>query len=167
MSGFSATWLALREPADHRSVSAFVREQCARALAAKRPLRVVDLGSGTGSNLRGLAPSLGPEQQWTLVDYDPRLLEAAREALTGSAVDVSFQVADLSGGAFADVTAGAHVVTASALFDLVSPAVIDQLAEQVASAQQVFYTVLTYDGLAAWLPEHPADAAMRDAFNQH
>ena len=35
------------------------------------PITVVDLGCGTGSNLRATAPLLGPEQHWTLVDYEP------------------------------------------------------------------------------------------------
>ena len=82
---FSAEWLALREPVDHRSVDAGLRE----AVAARFPgsMRLLDLGCGSGSNLRGLAPSLGADQCWTLVDWDAALLAHASAALTAWAED--------------------------------------------------------------------------------
>ena len=172
MSGFSPDWLALREPADHASVNAQMRAACIAALAGRSPLRVVDLGSGTGSNLRGLSRDLGPGQHWTLVDYDQRLLDVAQTreheaAAHAPGLRVDYRRADLSGGDFAPVIAGADLVTASALFDLVSTAVIEKLAAAVSDAKCAFYTVLTYDGVASWTPHHDADAAMREAFNAH
>ena len=59
------------------------------------------------------------------------------------------------------------LVTAAALFDLISVSVIDNFADAVAANRQIFSTVLTYDGIAAWNPAHPADNGMREAFNQH
>lgn len=86
MSEFSSQWLAMREPADHRSRNKALREQLNAMLTLSRtsdspPLRIIDLGSGTGSNLRGLAPHLDGDQHWTLIDYDPKLIEAAGFAL--------------------------------------------------------------------------------------
>ncbi len=180
MSGFTPEWLALREPADHASVNAGVRHALVGALAGRpelRPVvRVVDLGCGAGSNLRGLSPWLPGVQHWTLVDYDQRLLDAARARLADDEVPdilsdtlgtVTFRQADFSKGHFAPLIAGADLVTAAALFDLVSGPVITQLADAVAAAGQIFYTVLTYDGIAAFLPEHPLDQVMRAAFNRH
>lgn len=168
MSGFSADWLALREPADHASVNRQIRDACVQAFAGRPALRVVDLGSGTGSNLRNLSRVLGPRQHWTLVDYDARLLDVARRRQSEAAAEtVDYRQADLSAGAFAPVVTGADLVTASALFDLVSAAVIERLAEDVVALGAAFYTVLTYDGVASWMPKHPADDAMRDAFNRH
>ncbi len=172
MSGFSPEWLSLREPADHGAINAQLRAACKRALAGRERVRIVDLGCGTGSNLRSLAPALGRPQHWTLVDHDRRLLQAARargmETMPGAGeIGIAYRQADLSGGAFGTLIAEADLVTASALFDLVSVAVIDRLARDVAAAGAAFYTVLTYDGIAAFLPEHPADPAMRDSFNRH
>lgn len=168
---FSADWLALREPADHASISAEVRLTLVRAFAGRDTLRIVDLGSGTGSNLRGLSPWLGSRQQWTLVDYDPVLLDAARvrfaETAAGPDVEISYARADLSTVDLGALFAGADLVTASALFDLVSVPMIERLAAAVASHHQIFATVLSYDGIAAWLPGDPLDPAMRDAFNAH
>jgi SAM-dependent methyltransferase len=181
---FSPEWLALREPVDHASVNAQVREALRRHFTRHTSIRVVDLGCGTGSNVRGTAGALGRRQSWTLIDYDPKLLKAAafrleqldrglrtksgvRFAVEDAEVSVTFLEANLATGGFAPVIAGADLVTAAALFDLFSSAAINQLADACAASKQAFFTVLTYDGLASWLPEHPADTAMREAFNQH
>ena len=81
VSGFSAEWLALREPFDAAARSAALDRGAARAHraagTATAPLEVVDLGAGAGSNLRYLAPLLGGEQRWRLVDTIATLLDAA------------------------------------------------------------------------------------------
>lgn len=182
---FSPEWLALREPADHASVNTEVRDRLRAHFKGRAAVRVVDLGCGAGSNLRGTWSALGARQAWTLVDYDAKLLDAARSrlaafgsgrpagddrlslSLAGADIDVTFRQADLSHGDLDEIIGGADLVTAAALFDLASPSLIGRLADAVANRGQAFFTVLTYDGIAAWLPEHPADRAMRDAFNAH
>ena len=80
MSGFSPEWLALREPVDHRSRNA----ELARRSSARFQARS---GRGRRSGLRHRLQSARhravarPRRSWTLVDYDRRLLAAAREAL--------------------------------------------------------------------------------------
>jgi SAM-dependent methyltransferase len=185
MSGFSADWLALREPADHRSRDARLGRVLARHFDGWRPIIVIDLGCGTGSNLRATAPLLGPEQHWTLVDYDEALLDAARERLQawadGTAADgdklvlfkgakriaVGFRRADLARELEAVLEPGANLVTASALFDLASSEFIATFATALARRKAAFYTVLTYDGDQRWTPEHEADAALVEAFHAH
>ena len=81
MSGFDPAWLSLREPVDHRSRNAALLEAVAARFAGRDAIAVVDLGCGTGSNLRALAASLPRRQSWRLVDRDPALLGAARERL--------------------------------------------------------------------------------------
>lgn len=182
---FSAEWLALREPCDHASVNPEVRAALAARFAAHREITVVDLGAGAGSNLRGTFRALPASQRWTLVDYDPTLLRAARERLSawadvaeaagetlklrkaGKELHVSFRQADLAAGGYAPVTEGADLVTAAALFDLVSVASIERLSADITAARQVFFTVLTYDGHTRWTPAHQADDSIRAAFNAH
>ena len=74
MSHFSAAWLALREPVDTVSRHAELTARLIDWRQGQGPLSVVDLGSGTGANFRFLAPRLGGEQHWRLVDHDPALL---------------------------------------------------------------------------------------------
>jgi len=185
MSGFSPEWLALREPADTRARDPHLLAALAQHLAARNALEVVDLGCGTGANIRAVAPSLGPGQRWTLVDYDPTLLAAARVALLewadetsengtsivlmkdGLDIAVAFRQADLMQDLEAVLAGGPDLVTASALFDLCSADFIGRLARAVAAEGAAFYTVLTYDGEQSWSPAHPADADMVAAFNEH
>ena len=86
MSGFSAEWLALREPVDHRSRNLALQAQVIQFLRQIKAIdsgsiHITDLGSGTGSNLRALAPHFGMKQSWTLVDHDTDLLRSARASL--------------------------------------------------------------------------------------
>ena len=173
MSGFSAEWLALREPVDHASINHTVRECLRRHFAGRQSIKIVDFGSGTGSNLRSLAPDLAVVQSWTLIDIDEALLQqvASRsaECIAGIANGVSFTcaTADLAEADLDDIIDGCDLVTASALFDLVSHDVIDRVTQATAAHDAAFYTTLVYDGIAAWIPEHPADTQMRQAFNAH
>jgi hypothetical protein len=182
---FSPDWLALREPCDHAALNPEVRAALAGHFADRAEVSVVDLGAGAGSNLRGTFAALSDRQHWTLVDYDPVLLRAARERLSGWAdsaistgdslalkkagksLTVSFRQADLAADGYAAVTSGADLVTAAALFDLVSVASIERLASALTATRQAFFTVLTYDGHTRWTPAHAADDAVRAAFNHH
>ena len=185
MSGFSPEWLALREPADVRARDPGLLAALAERLAGRERIEVVDLGCGTGANIRSTAPALGPVQSWTLVDLDPALLAAARSELLAWADDASengesialrkedlsiavrFRRADLMQELEAVVGGRPDLVTASALFDLCSADYIGRMARAVVSEGAAFYTVLTYDGEQSWSPPHPADAEMVAAFNDH
>ncbi|MEQ1696934.1 MAG: class I SAM-dependent methyltransferase [Hyphomicrobiaceae bacterium] len=187
MSGFSPTWLALREPADHRSRSQSIANTLQTRFLQRETINVIDLGCGTGSNLRATAPLLPHVQHWTLVDYDPALLAAAKEALIAWAdthaqtpdglnlqkgprtLTIKFHQADLMTAleAALDVPPKADLITASALFDLASPAFIQKFAAAVAERRAVFYTVLTYNGIQRWTPRTPLDQSMSGAFSRH
>jgi SAM-dependent methyltransferase len=182
---FSPEWLALREPADHAARSQGLLARLGRHLAGKTSVRVVDFGCGAGSNLRGTFAALPGRQHWTLVDYDPRLLAAARERLAewsdscredgealqigkdGKALTVSFVRADLTADLDRVLAPEADLVTAAALFDLVSRSWIDTFVAALKRRGLPLYTVLTYDGTERWDPPHPADDAMLAAFHAH
>jgi SAM-dependent methyltransferase len=185
LTGFSAQWLDLREAADQRARNRKLQRALAKHFDAQGRLTIVDLGCGTGANLRATAPLLGRDQHWTLVDRDQDLLDAAAQRLRswadsadrkesqlvlskgGKRIDVEFRRADLAGDLEAALGPKASLVTASALFDLASAAFISGLARAVANRQAAFYTVLSYDGDQRWTPEHASDAAMLDAFHTH
>lgn len=186
MSGFSPEWLALRESVDHRSRDTALAADLKAAFAGRASATIFDLGCGTGSNLRGTFKFLPDEQQWTLVDYDARLLAAARQSLTqwagathrhegdtlvltqaGKRLRISFRQADLNAGLDCALGPTPDLVTASAFFDLCSERFISRLAAAVAARRAVFFTVLTYNGEQTWTPPHPADDMMRQSFCAH
>jgi SAM-dependent methyltransferase len=169
MSDFTAEWLALREPADHRARSARLARDTGERLMGRPPLHVVDLGSGTGSNLRYLTRRLPPVQHWRLVDRDRALLGRIRKATMWAVVaSVHLQPRDLADlAANADLFKAASLVTASALLDLVSAAWIDALAERCESSRAAALFALTYDGRIACTPADRDDEFVRGLVNSH
>lgn len=186
MSGFDPNWLALREPADHAARDRALLMKVAQRSGRKDGVSVVDLGCGTGSNLRAIAPALPQAwQSWTLVDHDPKLLEAAQEALEEWADDseafgeeliltkgdkritVDLRRIDLVTEVDKVLDWRPDLITAAALFDLVSEGWMIAFAIGLARRGISFYTALTYDGREEWTPAHPLDAKMKAAFDRH
>jgi len=178
VSGFSAAWLALREPADARARAADLEVALASALAARgqtpgAPWIAVDLASGTGANVRHLAPRLPGPQRWRLLDADPSLLERARErcaglrSLDGAPVAVETRTLDLARASLEEACDGASLVTASALLDLVSERWLRDLAAACARAGAVALLALDYDGRRECVPGEAGDGPALAAFNLH
>jgi hypothetical protein len=169
MGGFSADWLALREPYDRAARNGVVLDAVAAAFADASTVTVTDLGCGTGATMRAVAPCLPARQSWRLVDNDQDLL---KKALQGSADGVSAGArvtavaADLA-GAMAPVLGDCHLVTTSALLDLVSTSWLDQLVELLGRLSCPFYAALSYDGTVALSPQSRFDAEVIAAVNRH
>ncbi len=161
--GFSSDWLALREPADLAARDGALLEaaglEARRAAGSEAPV-IVDLGCGTGSTVRAFGGRL-PGAQWRLVDGDAGLLREAVARCGGTA-----HLGDLA--RLEDVPLeGAHLVTASALLDLMPGAWIEALAERLAAIGVGLYAALNYDGVMRWRPPLPQDAEVTAAFNAH
>ncbi len=181
MTDFALEWLALREPVDHRSrsprITQAVRDWAqARWSRTGRPLTIVDLGAGSGSNCRYLAERLSLPQRWRLVDRDPALLEAAAERLDRSrsrrglpttTVAVELHTLDLAAADLGRLVGDADLVTCSALLDLVSDSWCRWLVSAAARPGQALLAALTYDGRMRWAMADPADAAIVRLVNLH
>jgi len=165
---FDASWLALREPVDHRSRAGALLPLLKVVWRRRHWSQVVDLGSGTGSNLRYLGSRLPDGQVWTLVDHDPDLLERATAPDRVKGLSrVCGDVAD----AGLELVKDADLVTGSALLDLVSEEWLRTLAEACRQAACGVLFALSYDGAIAWngegAEEAPMDILTRDAVNAH
>jgi SAM-dependent methyltransferase len=172
MSGFDPKWLALREPADHRSRNRRVRDAAVAHFKGQPRLAITDLGCGTGSNWRALHGLLGAMQHWRLVDHDPALLAAARGRLAidlkaAEAGTAEFLRADLAADIEPLMEKQTDLVTAAALFDLVSAGWLQRLTRALAQRSLPLYSVLTYNGQTKWHPAHPDDAEIVTAFHLH
>ncbi len=184
---FAADWLGLRERLD----AAARNRNLAIALAERLPERprLLDLGAGTGSLFRYLAPIIGRPQSWVVVDADEALLQAglARTAhwaesrglgarfgrgrhptaLTILTPVGSWRIetsrVDLARVPRGLPLADCDAVVCSALLDLVSRQWMEGLFSRL---HRPFYASLTVDGRDAWFPRHPADLAVRTAFRR-
>ena len=115
-------WLDLREPADRRARSTELAHELAAALRPG-PVRVLDVGCGSGATTRWLAPLLPGPQEWTLLDRDPALLALVPDRTAdvrdrdGAPVTCSTRRAEITALTALDL-ATTSAVTASALVDV-------------------------------------------------
>ena len=162
---FDASWLALRRAADSAARAPELEARAADWLRQRRtvaapgqPLRLIDLGSGSGANPCHLAPRLPGPQQWTLIDHDGGLLARAQAACAGlrdaegGSVGVVTRCLDLA-RIDAHTLAGTDLVCASALLDLVDAAWLEQLADACTAAGSALLVTLSVDGNWRFVPE--------------
>lgn len=190
MSGFSAHWLALREPLDARARAVgLVRQLRQQMRAAHSRMDIIDLGAGTGANLRYAAPVLAGAQDWLLVERDPQLLAAIPEQLRawspvahGQFSTSGARIAVRSGAFDCEVQSVAldlalqldrlplrrdALLTASALLDLVSEDWLRALMRRAALFQATVWFTLTYDGRIECDPMDAGDREVRELINRH
>ena len=171
MSGFSIEWLNLREVSDHRARDKNLLKNAVDWLnnLQTKDRVIVDLGSGTGSTIRCLQrfTTQLPSIQWRLVDNDPEVLAEAIDRHSNDYSVESFLV-DLSETQKLPLDS-VSMITASALFDLVSENFIQELCQLVKGKNDYrpvgLYSALNYDGCIKWTPSHPLDAAILVNFN--
>jgi hypothetical protein len=159
----SPEWLRLREPADAAARSRELVESVRYHLGAAGPLVIHDLGGGSGSMGRWLAPRLPQPQHWVVHDRDEDLLAlAVADPLAG--VTVEARRSDITRLAPGELE-GASLVVASALLDMLTA---DELARMLAAcAGRLTLIALTVTGHVAFDPPDPLDARLAAAFNDH
>jgi len=190
MSDFSRDWLKLREEADLAARDPALARRFAAALPASpgRPVRLIDLGAGTGANCRALMPRIARDQDWLLVDRDRGLIAAQEDAFMSWARRQGYPIRgggghiliegrgawsiesvplDLSGDAAKLEGLAADGVTAAAWFDLVSRDWLEALAATLALRKLPLLCALTVDGVRRWDPPLAEDGILDLAFRRH
>ncbi|HUE89634.1 MAG TPA: class I SAM-dependent methyltransferase [Vicinamibacterales bacterium] len=187
-----SVWLQLREAADWRARSVALTQAIVETLLRDRSVCVLDLAAGAGSNLRYLVERLPTQQRWLLVDRSAALLSEAETrtrawaAERGYAVDndtregagfsvagprldcrVEMRAQDLGSLDDREIFAGRHLVTASALLDLVSETWLRTLASRCRGAGAAALFTITYDGRFSCAPPEPEDERVRGLMNEH
>ncbi|TFC22590.1 SAM-dependent methyltransferase [Cryobacterium glucosi] len=166
----SPDWLALREPEDAAARS----RDLALTAAAKipdGPVIVHDLGSGTGSMMRWLAPLLPGPQTWILHDWNPDLIESAIGRMrprdgNSAAISVLARPGNLADLRASDLE-GASLVTASALLDVLTSHETHTIVDACVDASCPALLTLSVTGRVRLSPRDHLDAAFEEAFNAH
>jgi hypothetical protein len=158
-------WLELREGADAAARAAGLLVPLRAYLdGTERPV-IRDLGCGTGSMARWLAPLLPGPQHWIMHDRDPVLLaHAAASVMDGHGVTAATERRDITRLGRDDL-AGTSLVTASALLDLLTAGEVDRLAAACAGIPALM--TLSVAGEVELTPADPLDTEIQAAFNAH
>jgi SAM-dependent methyltransferase len=156
-----ADWLALRELADAAARSTELVDAVLTWLPEGEVV-VHDLGCGTGSMARWLAPRLPGPQRWVLHDRDAELLD--RVDLPG--LDVETRDGDITRLEPAEL-ADADLITASALLDMMTAAELERLVHVCVGVGCPVLITLSVLGRVELTPAEPLDPAVMAAFNAH
>jgi len=167
MTRFSAEWLSLREPYDRAARNPSILGAVVDAFQGATSIRVVDLACGTGATLRALEARLPRRQNWQLVDNDLGLLGRASGLGRPPDLNVVTTPLDLVRDLELALDGALDLVTASALFDLVSLEWLDRLAVEAAARRVPVYAGLTYDGRTVIEPSDLCDAAILAQVDAH
>jgi hypothetical protein len=167
----SREWLRLREPADAAARAPDLVERLKRNLPATGRRVIHDLGGGTGSLGRWLAPLLPGAQQWVVHDLDANLLQVAAAfppgpAADGAAVTVECNQSDITRLRPGDL-ADASLITASALLDLLTEEELSRLVDACAGVGCPALLTLSVVGRVRLTPPHPMDGRVAVAFDTH
>jgi hypothetical protein len=166
----SAAWLRLREAADAAARAPELVEPVRRRLAARPGPVIHDLGSGTGSMARWLAPQLPGPQHWIMYDRDADLLELATAGMIaaedGGPVTIETRRRDITRLTAGDLD-GAGLVTASALLDMLTVGELESVVAACVGARCPALLTISVIGRVELTPPDPLDAEIAEAFNAH
>ena len=167
----SSEWLLMREPADAAARARELVETLRAHLATDARMEIHDLGCGTGSMARWLSAQLTGPQHWVLYDRDAELLtlvatDPPDEACDGAPVTVETRRRDITRLDPGEL-AGASLITASALLDMMTAEELQRLVATCARAGCPVLITLTVTGRVELTPADPLDERVADAFNAH
>lgn len=167
----SPAWLRLREAADAAARASDLVRQIQPHLPAGGRALIYDLGCGAGSMGRWLAPRLTGAQHWILYDRDAGLLADATAdppapAAGGAEVTIETRERDIT-RLGPDDLAGASLITASALLDMMTAEELERFVATCARAGCPVLVTISVTGRVELAPADPLDAHLAGAFNAH
>ena len=182
-------WLYLRENTDARSRSIALTQSVASKLPSDKPVHILDLATGTGSNIRHLIKHLPTRQQWLVTDKDQQLLaelptQTERWCQTqgykfkrtkfgyvilGTHLEchIETQTLNLRNLDSTKLFHGYHLITASALLDLVSASWLRALINHCHAVGAAILFFSTYNGSVSCSPAEHEDEQILKLFNLH
>ena len=182
-------WLRAREQADVAARSDAVTRAVAAVAAPRGTVSLLDLGTGTGSNIRYLAERLGGHQRWLAVDQSDDLLselhqrmiewanasghaastDGRRSVVRGAHFECEIETQQRNLAVLGDhrLFAERHIVTASALLDLVSEPWLRALAAHCRREAAIVLFAITYNGRFTCTPPDADDEEVRSLMNRH
>lgn len=185
---FTIDWLSERFRFDCLARNKKVEQSCINYFQGQPVLSIVDIGAGHGSNFFYLFPKFTQHQNWTLVELNADLLEAALTRMaqfakankypckrTGQTIifkagNKEIRIRGIH-ASFMDLKQlirleATDLVTAGAVFDLLSITLFEQLAQQLINSNTPLLSTINYNGMA-FSPQAEKDAYFIQLYGAH
>lgn len=149
-------YLAAKRSVDDRALNRRVWETLAAQLAQwqnGRPLRVLEIGAGIGTMAeRAVEWGLLRAAEYTAIDADTANIDAARQRLRSTGLDLRLRAIDLFDFMKGERDGQWDLLIAHAFLDLIDiPATLPDLLALLAPGG-LFYFTLVFDGVTSFLP---------------
>ena len=187
-TGFNTDWLNERFRFDNTARSTIVENELFSHLSNKNKLKIVDIGSGSGSSCVYLMKKLPQDQDWTFVELNPNLAKASLIRLERIALDNNWEAhrsqntliiqtpdkninikvihaSFLELDSFLDLSA-VDLVTAAAVFDLLSVKMLHDFLGKLLTHKVALLATINYAGMA-FQPAEVADIYFAHLYGQH
>ena len=185
---FDKDWLNERYPFDVEARNKELQTKVLQHLEGKEKLVLVDVGSGTGSNCLYFVEKLLQNQKWYLIEQNEYLsnatirrlkeyasyhkyeFERKKKSIKITAITKTIEVVLINDSmlnldALLDVTK-IDLLTANAVFDLLSEEQIEQFSNIIINNKIPFYATLNYQNMT-FFPEDPFDDIFISIYNNH
>ena len=167
MHKFENSWLFQREKIDNLSKNKFIISKINSYLKTLDQIRIIDLGTGTGSNFRYLSKKIKfKNQSWTLMDISKSSLnEAKKNIIANSKIKkINLKKVDIIKNIQQHKFNDYDLVTGSAFLDIMPFNWFKKFYLKNKNTKLVYFSI-NYDGYFKFYPQHKLDRDILELFN--
>ncbi len=167
MHEFQNKWLNLRETVDRNSRNKRILYLINKFFKNKKNIRIVDLGSGAGSNYRFLKSRLLNNQYWSFVDISHQSTNYFKKniKLSSKIKKTNFKIVDVINNLEKINFNDYNLVTGSAFLDIL-PKTWFKNFYKLNVDTEIVYFALNYNGNFKFFPKHKDDKKILNIFNK-
>ena len=167
MHEFQNKWLNLRESIDRNSRNQKILYLINNFYKNNSHIKIIDLGSGTGSNYRFLKSRLSNNQYWSFVDISYQSTSFFKKNIKYSSKikKTNFKIVDAINNLNKIKFNEYNLVTGSAFLDIL-PNKWFKKFHRLNADTEIVYFALNYDGNFKFLPKHKDDKKIVNIFNK-
>ena len=167
MHEFQNKWLNLRESVDRNSRNKKILNLINKFYKNKKNIRIIDLGSGAGSNFRFLKSRLSNNQYWSFVDISHESTNYFKKNIKFSSkiIKTNFKIIDIINDLNKISFNDYNLVTGSAFLDILPKNWFNNFYKLNINTEIVYFA-LNYDGNFKFFPKHKDDKKILNLFNK-
>ena len=167
MHKFENSWLFQREKVDNLSKNISIIKKINSFFKSYNEIRIIDLGTGTGSNFRYLSKKIKyKNQSWTLMDLSKSSLNEAKKniVINNKIKKINLKHDDIIKNIHQHTFKDYDLVTGSAFLDIMPLDWFNKFYKLNTNTKLVYFSI-NYDGYFKFFPKHNLDKDVLKLFN--